>query len=325
VSLPGAFDPVLVTGAAGFIGACAVRGLLRQGHEVHAVVRPGSDSWRLDGLGGPLVTHRVDLADGGRVAALVRAIRPRAVVHLAAHGAYEHQSSFPSMVETNILGTFHLLEAAAEAGVRAFASAGSSSEYGFRSEPMSEVDRLEPNSHYAVAKAAQGHLCALAGRRGKMGVATFRLFSVYGPWEEPTRLVPTLIRRARAGLPLEMVAPQIARDFVYVDDVLDALLDLPRISSLHGDVINLGTGVETTLRDVVTAVLDLTGSRSEVRWGAMAPRRWDTDRWVADPSHAARLISWRPAYNLRRGLAEMAAWMEEVGDDYGGGTLRAAG
>jgi nucleoside-diphosphate-sugar epimerase len=90
-------------------------------------------------------------------------------------------------------------------------------------------------------------------------------------------------------------------------------------------VINLGTGVETTLREVVATVIDLTGSGSEVRWGAMAPRRWDTDRWVADPSLAARLLSWRPAHDLRRGLVAMAAWMEQVGDDYGAGTLRAAG
>jgi nucleoside-diphosphate-sugar epimerase len=90
-------------------------------------------------------------------------------------------------------------------------------------------------------------------------------------------------------------------------------------------VINLGTGVETTLRDVVAAVIDLTGSRSEIRWGAMAPRRWDTDRWVAEASQAERLLSWRPAYELRRGLVAMAAWMKEVGDDYGDGALRAAG
>ena len=89
-------------------------------------------------------------------------------------------------------------------------------------------------------------------------------------------------------------------------------------------MINLGTGVETTLREVVATVLELTGGQSEVRWGGMAPRPWDTDRWVADASRAARVLSWRPAHDLRRGLVAMAAWMKEVGDDYGAGTLRAA-
>jgi nucleoside-diphosphate-sugar epimerase len=325
VSAPGGFDPVLVTGAGGFIGACAVRALLARGHAVHAVLRPGSDGWRLRGLAGPIEVHRADLADAGAVSALVAAARPRAVVHLAAHGAYERQTDFPAMVAAGVLGTHYLLEASEAAGVRAFVSAGSSSEYGYKSEPMRETDRVEPNSHYAVAKAAQSHLVALAGRRCGMGVAGFRLFSVFGPWEDPSRLIPTVIRRARAGLPLEMVAPQVARDFVYVDDVLDALLDLPRVAGLRGEVVNLGTGAETTLAGLVAAVLELTGSRSEVRWGAMAPRRWDTDRWVADPSRARRLLGWRPRHDLRQGLGKMVAWMEGAGDAYHPRPARAAG
>jgi nucleoside-diphosphate-sugar epimerase len=325
VNAAGGFDPVLVTGAGGFVGACAVRAALARGHSVHALVRPGSDPWRLAGLEKTLVVHPIDLEDARAVDALVRNVSPRAVVHLAAHGAYERQTDFRAMVGVNLLGTHHLLEASAAAGVRAFVNAGSSSEYGYKAEPMREDDRIEPNSHYAVAKAAQTHLCTLAGRRGGMGVATFRLFSVYGPWEEPTRLIPTLLRRACAGLPLEMVSPGVARDFVFVDDVLQALLDFPRVAALRGEVVNLGTGVETTLREVVAAVLDLTGSRSEVRWGAMPPRTWDTDRWAADPSRAARLLGWRPAHDLRAGLNKTAAWLGRHGHVYGEESTRAAG
>lgn len=322
---PGPFDPVLVTGAGGFVGACAVRALLDRGHAVHAVVRPGSTPWRLAGLGGRATVHRVDLADPGAVDSLFRAVNPRAVVHLAAHGAYERQSDFRAILRDNVLAAYNLLEAAEAIGVKAFSAAGSSSEYGFKPEPMREDDRLEPNSYYAVAKAAQTHLCALFSRRQGLGLAVFRLFSVYGPWEEPTRLIPTLLRRARAGLPLEMVAPEVARDFVHVDDVLDALLDFEKVAGLRGEVVNLGTGVETTLRQVTDLVLELTGGRSEVRWGAMAPRQWDTDRWVADPSRADRLLGWRPRIALRRGLSETAAWMESVGDDDGIRPTRAAG
>src|ERR671938_597453 len=101
-----------------------------------------------------------------------------------------------------------------------------------------------------------------------MAVVVFRLFSVYGPWEEPTRLVPTMIRRARAGLPLEMVSPRTARDFVYVDDVLDALAGFGRLEGLSGEVINLGSGAQSTLAEVVELVREIVSSRSEVRWGA---------------------------------------------------------
>jgi dolichol-phosphate mannosyltransferase len=122
--------------------------------------------------------------------------------------------------------------------------------------------------------------------------------------------MPTILRRARAGLPLEMVHPDVARDFVFVDDVVDALLDWNAISRLNGEIINLGTGKESTLVEVVAVVQELTGSRSEVRWGAMAARHWDTHRWSADPTRAAQLLGWTPKHDLRQGLAKMLAWME---------------
>src|SRR6185503_9394768 len=103
---------------------------------------------------------------------------------------------------TDVIGTLNLLEASEAAGVLLFVNAGSSSEYGYRTDPMRETDRVEPASVYAVAKAAQTHLANLFGRRGAMAVVTFRLFSVFGPWEDPARLFPTLLRRAKAGAPL---------------------------------------------------------------------------------------------------------------------------
>jgi len=310
------FNPVLVTGAAGFIGAAAVRRLLDEGRDVHALVKPEADTWRLDGVLDRVRVHPVDVMDSRAVAEAVRAAHPAAVVHLATHGAYEWQAEEARILETNILGTFHLLRASQDAGVRVFANAGSSSEYGYKSEPMRETDRLEPNSVYAVAKAAQTHLASLTAAKGGMAVVTFRLFSVYGPWEEPTRLMPTVIRRARAGLPLEMVSPDIARDFVYLDDVLTAMLGFDALQERNGEIFNLGSGVQSTLRDVVDAVLDVLSSRSPVQWGAMAPRRWDSARWQADVDKAHRLLGWTPAHSLRDGIARMAAWMETAGAAY---------
>ena len=148
-----------------------------------------------------------------------------------------------------------------------------------------------------------------------MAIATLRLFSVYGPWEEPTRLIPTVIRRAMTGLTLEMVAPEVARDFVYVGDVIRALLDFDRLRRASGEVINLGSGVQITLREVVEAVQDLFGHRSQVVWGGMPARQWDTTRWVADRSHAARILDWEPSVGLREGLARTAEWIAANGGD----------
>jgi len=94
--------------------------------------------------------------------------------------------------------------------------------------------------------------------------------------------MPTLIRRARAGLPLEMVSPDTARDFV-LRDVVDALVEFPRLLGVRGEVVNLAAARETTLREVVATVTDLLGSRSEVRWGAMAARQLGHESLVRGP------------------------------------------
>jgi UDP-glucose 4-epimerase len=318
--------PILVTGAAGFVGAAAVHDLLARGSDVHALVRPGSRPWRLALAAEKVPLHSADLTEAEDVRRVVAAVRPSVVLHLAAHGAYESQAGSARILTTNVLGTLHLLEAAASCGVELFVSAGSSSEYGFKAEPMREDDRLDPNSAYAIGKAAQTHLCALFARRSpSLAVVTLRLFSVYGPWEEPTRLIPTVIRRARAGLPLEMVAPEVARDFVYVGDVLRALLDFDRLRRATGAVINLGSGVEMSLGDVVAAVQDLFGHRSRVVWGGMPARQWDTARWVADRSRADRILDWRPTVGFREGLARTAEWMTITGGDHADDDCRRAG
>lgn len=310
------FDPVLVTGASGFVGSCAARRLLQEGYEVHALLHPEARPWRLAGILDQVRVHWADLLDEAAMHLAIDRARPAVVVHLATFGAYEWQSDPRRILSTNVLGTLALLEASLAAQAKLFVNAGSSSEYGYRGSPMRESDRLEPNSVYAVAKAAQTHLCSQWARESDTAIITFRLFSVYGPWEEPRRLLPTLIRRARAALPLEMVSPAIARDFVYVEDVLDAILAFERLNGLTGEVFNLGTGVQSTLKEVAAAVLDVVGGRSEVRWGAMNARRWDTHTWVADASRARAALGWAPRHCLRDGIARMADWMSAHGDDY---------
>lgn len=311
------FSPVFVTGASGFIGACLVRRLLDEGFAVHVLLREQFQAWRLREVLPRLHVHTGDIGDAGQVHAAVMAARPRAIYHLASYGAYESQADAQHILHTNVQGTRHLLEAGVAARVPLLVNAGSSSEYGFKTEPMRESDRLEPNSLYAVAKAAQTHLCLLPAYCARMATVVFRLFSVFGPWEQPSRLFPTLLRRARAGLPLEMVSPQTAHDFIYVDDVLDALLAVERLSALHGEVFNLGRGVQVCLPEVVELVLRTVESRSEVRWDAMPARHWDSTCWVADIAKARELLHWRPQTTLAQGIQRMAHWLATQGGDDG--------
>jgi UDP-glucose 4-epimerase len=301
---------VLVTGAAGFVGAALARRLLAEGHAATLLTGPASDRWRLEQLRGEADIVGVDLRDADAVEALVARARPELVFHLAAHGAYSWQRSLPRIIETNVTGTANVVEAAVRAGARAIVNAGSSSEYGLKDHAPSEHELPEPNSAYAVAKAAATLYCGWVAREREQAVTTLRLYSAYGPWEEPRRLVPALVVRAlEGGLP-QLADPAIARDFVYVEDVCDAfLLAAERARPGEGAVYNVGSGMQTTLRELVEAARRVFGVAREPAWGAFPARDWDTDVWVADPRRIAAQLGWRARTSIEEGLAATGRWL----------------
>lgn len=300
---------VVVTGASGFVGANLVRRLLGEGHAVHLLLRPGHATWRLAEIQTDVRVHLVSLTDREGVERAVRQIRPEWIFHLAVHGAYSSQSDVHEIFQTNVIGTVNLLEACVGTGFDAFINTGSSSEYGFKDHPPSEREWLEPNSHYSVTKAATTHYCRFTAQSKKVHIPTLRLYSVYGPYEEPARLLPTVLIRALDGELPPLVNPDIARDFVYVDDVVDAyLLAATTRGSELGAVYNVGTGIQTTLRDVVDCVRRVAGVTAEPSWGSMPDRKWDTTSWVADNRKIREELGWSPAHDFEQGFRRMRDW-----------------
>src|SRR5262245_3660196 len=242
---------VLITGGTGFVGANLARRILGE-HEVHLVVRPGFTAWRIDGIRGDVRLHEVDLEDAAGVGRVVAAIRPEWVFHLAAYGAYPRQTDVRRMAQTNILGTINLLDACCRAGFAAFVNTGSSSEYGFKDHAPAETEWLGPTSPYAVPRPSRRLSCRLPARAQARRTARLRLSPLSGPFEEPDRLVPALVMRGLEGRLPPLVGPDVARDYVYVDDVCEAyLLAAERPVPEPGPVYNVGSGVQTTLRQMV--------------------------------------------------------------------------
>ncbi len=300
---------VIITGATGFIGANLARRLVHDGHEVHLLVRQGYSQWRIEAIRAEVRLHEVKFGDEGALSQVVGSIRPNWVFHLAAHGAYSHQTDLRRMVETNILGTIHLVAACLETGFEAFVNTGSSSEYGFKDHPPSEMERLEPNSHYAVTKASATLFCRHAAQREGVHLPTLRLYSVYGPYEEPTRLMPTIIVRGLHGELPPLVSPDIARDYVYVEDVIDAyLLAATQPGQEPGAVYNVGTGIQTSLRQVVEVARHVLGITVEPQWGSMPSRLWDTNIWVSDNQKIRAALGWQPRHTFEQAFRLMVNW-----------------
>jgi nucleoside-diphosphate-sugar epimerase len=298
-----------ITGASGFVGSCLARKLAGSGCEVHALVRSGADLWRLEDLRDRIALHEGDLNDGEGLRRLVSSIQPTVIYHLAVHGAYPSQNNADRIILTNVFGTWNLLKACSEVDYKVFVNTGSSSEYGVKTHAMRETDLLEPSSYYAVAKSAQTLVCQQAARADRRPISTFRLFSVYGPYEEPTRLVPTVIRRCLEGRDLDMVSPDTARDFVHVDDVIEAYLQIGQLSLQCGEVFNIGTGVQSTVRDVVRNAVQAAGAEVRVNWGSMPARPWDTETWLADCSKVRRALKWSARTSLASGIEQTVRWM----------------
>lgn len=303
----------LVTGAAGFVGANLTRALLRDGRQVRALIRPGSDRWRLPVDDPCLSVAEVDLADVVAVRDEVRSSAPSEVFHLAAHGAYPSQRDLPRMVDVNIRATAALLDVALELGGPPVVVAGSSSEYGLKDHAPTEDESAVPNSDYAVTKLASTTLCIHRAMSTGLPVVVLRLASVYGPWEEPSRLVPTLLRSAIRGELPPMADPTTARDFVHIDDVVEAFTRAAaRAPQCRGHVLNIGTGVQHTLREIVEVARSCFGIEAEPAWGSYPPRPWDTTTWVTDPTRAAKELGWRAATDLPSGLLATARWLREA-------------
>ena len=297
-----------VTGATGFVGACLARKLADLGCEVHLLERENAKRWRLRGVENAFTFHRGDLTDLECLRKIVSKVQPTVIYHLGVHGAYPFQTDADETIRTNVFGSWNLLKACSDIDYKVFVNTGSSSEYGNKPHAMRESDVLEPNSYYAVAKSAQTLVCRHTARIDKRPINTFRLFSVYGPYEEPSRLVPTVIRNCLEGRELKMVSPETARDFIYVEDVVDAYLRIDELSRHCGEVFNIGTGVQSTVRDVVEASVQATGASLKVSWDAMPHRPWDTETWVADCTKVRRMLKWTAGTGLRRGIAKTVEW-----------------
>jgi dolichol-phosphate mannosyltransferase len=270
------------------VGANLVRRLLADGARVAALIRPGGDPWRLAGL------------DVEVVEADVRESVPEGfglVYHLASHGQYSWHHDETAIGETTVLGTRNALRAGERVVV-----AGSSSEYGLSDHAPAEDEPTAPNSAYAAAKAEATALAV------EQGAVVLRLYSAYGPWEEPDRLVPTLLVRAlEGGLP-PLVSPRIARDFVYVDDVSEAFVTAAR-DAPAGRVYNVGSGRQTTIAEIVDVVRRLAGVEAEPDWGSMTERGWDTETWVANPARIRDELGWEARIGLEDGLRRTLDWL----------------
>lgn len=295
--LPG---PIIVLGASGFIGAHLTALMSGQRPDIVGVVPSGSSTWRLKEL-------NTNVTRVGRnfdeLSELLSRVSPQIIFNLAAHGAYAQQTDAKTIIQTNlelVVG----LAAWAEANACSLVQAGSSSEYGVNSDRPSEVEaRPSPNSLYAISKLGATLWLEHACRTTELNAVTLRLYSVYGPLEDPGRLVPTLIREGVTGRLPRLANSEVSRDFVYVDDAIEALIRAAGLAKTRarGRTLNICTGIETTMEEVARVASREFGLTVAPRFGEFS-RPWDLSSWVGDPALSERVIGWRYRTSFPQGF-----------------------
>ena len=304
---------VLVTGASGFIGANLVRRLISLDNKVYLLIKSESDIWRLSDIKNKLIFHNISLDNLNKLKIIINKIKPQIIYHLAAHGSYSHQNDPLKIITTNILGTTNLLLALNPIDYECFINTGSSSEYGFKNKPMQETDYLEPVSYYAASKASGTYLAKVFAKIFTKPVITIRPFSVYGPYEEETRLIPTVILNILHNQPVKLTVNLAKRDFIYVEDLIDCYLLLAKKinKKIYGEVYNAGTGKQYSNREIVETIKNLTKKKVKILKGAYQNRAWDTSFWVADISKITKDIGWKPKCTLEKGLEKTINWFKQ--------------
>lgn len=290
---------VLLTGGSGFVGRHCIAPLTARGYEVHAV------TGRRSSEGGGACWHQADLLDEGQRCALVERIRPTHLLHQAWYavpGKYWNSEENLRWVQASL----GLMQAFAMAGGRRLVMAGTCAEYDWNHGRCVESGTpLVPATLYGACKHALQTMLTAWCRRAGISSAWGRVFSLYGPYEHPHRLVASVITALLRGKGVVCNHGGLVRDYMHVADVADAF-----VAIIDGDIegpVNIGTGIGVALKDIVEKIGAKTGRADLVRFDARPASADEPAVLLADTARLDR-TGWKPRFNLDSGLDDAIAW-----------------
>jgi nucleoside-diphosphate-sugar epimerase/glycosyltransferase involved in cell wall biosynthesis len=304
--------PILVLGASGFIGANLFKMLLSKREDVYGVCRL-ERGWRLEGVDTKNIMF-TDVNDSVALKNLINTITPRTVFDFISYGGYSFEESHEIVYQTNFLSLTNIVTLLEEKGVSAYIHAGTSSEYGLNSKQPKEDSILEPNSHYSSSKIAASYFLKYVGKTRNFPSINLRLYSVYGPLEDSSRLIPNILNNAKLKKFPPLVDPDISRDFIFIDDACEAfILAASKIHpDLYGESFNIGTGNKTTIKDLALTIKKIYKIKENPIFSNMSKRSWDVTEWYSDSKKAENIFGWKSKTSLIDGLNLTFKWLSTL-------------
>lgn len=292
------------------VGANLTPRLIDEGFQVSCLSRSPGIGPRLAALASRVTFITADVTDGAVVRSVFDELRPDVVFHLASTPLNGPVLTASQHLDVNVLGTLHVLEALRHRPETRLVFSGSVAEYGGGSQ-LREDARLAPATLLGATKAAASVLVETFARLYGIHSVELRLFMVYGPWEHPRRLVPHTILSALEGRDVEISKGTQERDFVYIDDLVDALMIAATRPVAPGSIFNIASGVGTRVCDVARRLLELMGDPVRLLVGAVPTRPDEITEMSADTSLAKSVLGWSPCVSLDEGLRRSVAWFSE--------------
>ena len=307
---------ILVTGGAGFIGSHLVEKCLGLGHAVEAIddfndfYDPAIKRANVAGFQAHVPIHEIDIRDGDAVLRAVKGQNFDAIFHLAARAGVRPSINRPKLyIDTNISGTFHLLEAARQGNVPRFICASSSSVYGvLKTLPFREDLALTQTiSPYAASKLAAEQLCSNYSHLYGLRTINLRFFTVYGSRQRPDLAIHSFTRAIWEGKPIQQFGDgSTRRDYTYIDDILQGVTACLSYEGQLCDVFNLGESQTTTLSELIAMIENALGKKAVIERKTDQPG--DVPVTYADISKSRTLLGYDPRTKISEGIPRFVEW-----------------
>ena len=306
-------ETVFVTGGAGFIGPHVVRRLLQGGSRVVSFDNYMTGSAQaLAGEGDGLELMEGDVRDPAAVAEALGRSRPDAILHLAAIHYIPYCNAHPAeAMDVNVTGTFNLLQAAKDTGVKRVVMASSAAVYPIQDEACREDGLTGPTDIYGATKVALEALGQSFAAETGVPVTSARFFNVYGPGETNPHVIPDILAQLGGEGPVKLGNMSPKRDYVHVADIADGLVALLGADHAEHRAYNIGTGTEHSVGDLIEVLSKAIGREIEVVSEAGRRRRLDRQHLLSDIGRMREELGWEPRYTLEEGLRELV--LETVG------------